>query len=209
MLTSENDAANNPLVSILWPRRGTQNSSSSVFLFFIFPFMHLSTQRFRWLQFEGNLLQLLMAASAAVHAGMGISLTWMQEQITHQSTQRTPALWSSQKEKSRRGKGNRRQISYPEGLPRRCSGKEHTDQCRRRKRHRFNPWVRKIPWRRVMATYSSILAWRIPRTEEPGGLQSMVSQSQTRLTMPTYTQAYPDRYIGSVLVSLGGHNKGG
>ena len=26
-----------------------------------------------------------------------------------------------------------------------------------------------------MATYSSILAWRIPWTEEPGGLQSMVS----------------------------------
>ena len=26
------------------------------------------------------------------------------------------------------------------------------------------------------ATHSSILAWRIPRTEEPGGLQSMGSQ---------------------------------
>ena len=27
-----------------------------------------------------------------------------------------------------------------------------------------------------MATHSSILAWRIPRTEEPGGLQSIGSQ---------------------------------
>ena len=27
-----------------------------------------------------------------------------------------------------------------------------------------------------MATHSSILAWRIPRTQEPGGLQSMKSQ---------------------------------
>ena len=27
-----------------------------------------------------------------------------------------------------------------------------------------------------MATHSSILAWRIPRTEEPGGLHSMGSQ---------------------------------
>ena len=27
-----------------------------------------------------------------------------------------------------------------------------------------------------MATYSSILAWRIPWTEEPGGLQSVGSQ---------------------------------
>ena len=30
-----------------------------------------------------------------------------------------------------------------------------------------------------MATHSSILAWKIPLTEEPGGLQSMQSQSQT------------------------------
>ena len=28
-----------------------------------------------------------------------------------------------------------------------------------------------------MATYSNILAWRIPWTEEPGGLQSLGSQS--------------------------------
>ena len=33
-----------------------------------------------------------------------------------------------------------------------------------------------------MATHSSILAWRIPCTEEPGGPQSMGSQSQTRLS---------------------------
>ena len=32
-----------------------------------------------------------------------------------------------------------------------------------------------------MATYSSILAWRIPGTEEPGGLPSMGSQSWTQL----------------------------
>ena len=33
-----------------------------------------------------------------------------------------------------------------------------------------------------MATPSSILDWRIPWTEEPGGLESMGSQSQTQLT---------------------------
>ena len=33
-----------------------------------------------------------------------------------------------------------------------------------------------------MATHSSILAWRIPWTEKPGGLQSMVSKSRTRLS---------------------------
>ena len=32
-----------------------------------------------------------------------------------------------------------------------------------------------------MATHSSILAWRIPSTEEPGEPQSMGSQCQTRL----------------------------
>ena len=33
-----------------------------------------------------------------------------------------------------------------------------------------------------MATHSSVLAWRIPGTGEPGGLPSMGSQSRTRLT---------------------------
>ena len=39
------------------------------------------------------------------------------------------------------------------------------------------------PLEEEMATHSSILAWRIPWTEEPGGLQFMGSQSQTRLSM--------------------------
>ena len=120
-------------------------------------------------------------------------------------------------------------------LPWLLSGKEST--CQRR-RCRFDPWVRKIPWRREwqptpghwhgeshgqrtwwaavhgiaksqlpggsevknphakqerqqaqvqflgqqdpleeeMATHSSVLVWEIPRTEEPGWLQSMGSQ---------------------------------
>ena len=41
-------------------------------------------------------------------------------------------------------------------------------------------WVRSLggedPLQEGMATHSSILAWRTPRTEEPGGLQSMESQ---------------------------------
>ena len=32
------------------------------------------------------------------------------------------------------------------------------------------------PLEEVMATHSSVLAWRIPWTEEPGGLQSMELQ---------------------------------
>ena len=41
-------------------------------------------------------------------------------------------------------------------------------------------WVRFLdqgdPLKKGMATHSSILAWRIPWTEEPGKLQSMQSQ---------------------------------
>ena len=41
-------------------------------------------------------------------------------------------------------------------------------------------WVGSLGWEdpleEGMATYSSILAWRIPWTEEPGGLQSIGSQ---------------------------------
>ena len=39
------------------------------------------------------------------------------------------------------------------------------------------------PLEKEMATYSSILAWEIPWTEEPGGLQSLGSKkSQTQLS---------------------------
>ena len=39
----------------------------------------------------------------------------------------------------------------------------------------------------VLATHSSTLAWRIPWTEEPGRLQSMEPQSQTRLSDRVHT----------------------
>ena len=38
-------------------------------------------------------------------------------------------------------------------------------------------WVQKIPLEEGMATHSSILAWKIPWTEEPGGLQFMGLQT--------------------------------
>ena len=44
-----------------------------------------------------------------------------------------------------------------------------------------------------MATHSSILAWRIPWTEEPGGLQSMGSQTDTaeRLSLSLWNHTIP------------------
>ena len=50
----------------------------------------------------------------------------------------------------------------------------------------WETWVQSLGWEdsleKEMATHSSTLAWKIPWTEEPGGLQSMGSQSQTRLS---------------------------
>ena len=54
-------------------------------------------------------------------------------------------------------------------------GKESICQCRRHKRHRFDPWVGKIPWRRVWQPLQCF-AWRTPWTEEPGRLWCMGSQ---------------------------------
>ena len=42
---------------------------------------------------------------------------------------------------------------------------------------------REDPLEEEMATHSSILAWKVPRTEEPGGLQSKQVQSQTQLSV--------------------------
>ena len=45
----------------------------------------------------------------------------------------------------------------------------------------WETWIQSLGWEnpveKGLATHSSILAWRIPWTEEPGGLQSMKSQT--------------------------------
>ena len=59
------------------------------------------------------------------------------------------------------------------GFPGGTRGKEPALQCKRLKRCGPDHWVRKISPEEGMATHSSILAWRIPWTEEPGSLQSI------------------------------------
>ena len=58
------------------------------------------------------------------------------------------------------------------GFPGGARGKELACQSRRQE-----TWVRSLGWEdpleKDMATHSSILAWRIPWTEEPGGPQSI------------------------------------
>ena len=50
----------------------------------------------------------------------------------------------------------------------------------------WETWVQALVWEdpleKGMATHSSILAWRIPWTEEPGGLQSMGSEKESDTT---------------------------
>ena len=45
----------------------------------------------------------------------------------------------------------------------------------------WETWVRSLgqedPLEKELATYSSILAWEIPWMEQPGGLQSIMSQN--------------------------------
>ena len=64
------------------------------------------------------------------------------------------------------------------GFPAGSSGEEPTCQCRKYKRCGFDPrWGRSLE--KGMATHASILAWRIPWTEAPGGLRSTELQSRT------------------------------
>ena len=51
-----------------------------------------------------------------------------------------------------------------------ASGKELTCQCGRCKRHKFNSWVGKIPWRRKWQSTSRL---GNPLAEEPAGLKSI------------------------------------
>ena len=48
------------------------------------------------------------------------------------------------------------------GFPSGASGKESTCKCRRHKRHGFDPWVRKIPLKKKIATHSIILELVMP-----------------------------------------------
>ena len=59
-----------------------------------------------------------------------------------------------------------------------------------------------------MAPYSSTLAWKIPWTEEPGGLQSMGSLSRTRLNDFTFTFMHWKRKWQPTPVFLPGESQG-
>ena len=58
-------------------------------------------------------------------------------------------------------------------------------------------WVQSLGWEdpleKEMATYSSILAWKIPWTEETGGLQSMgVAEESDMILQLNNNKSYTD-----------------
>ena len=69
-------------------------------------------------------------------------------------------------------RGCNESVGFPGGI----SSKEPTCQYRRLKRCGFNPLGQEDPLEEGMATHSSVLAWRIPRTEEPGGCRPGVAE---------------------------------
>ena len=68
--------------------------------------------------------------------------------------------------------------------------------------------VQEVPLEKEMATYSSILAWRIPWTEEPGRLQSLGSQrvrhdraTEHTCSLPfSFSVSFWDAYNAHVIV---------
>ena len=55
------------------------------------------------------------------------------------------------------------------------------------------------PLKEEMATHSSVLAWRIPWTEKPGGLQSMGSQ-RVRLSDRSHTRRHMERCFTALTI---------
>ena len=109
----------------------------------------------------------VVSASLAVAQGLGMVCA---NHITKVSFSEAGAcLWNP------RASVTGMHCSLTGGLPVGAHGKESACQCRR-----HEMWVaslgREDPLKEDMATHSSVLAWRVPWAEEPGGLQSMGSQ---------------------------------
>ena len=68
-------------------------------------------------------------------------------------------------------------------------GKELICLCRRLKETLIQSLVWEDPLEKGMTTHFSILAWRIPWTQEPGGLQSTGLQSRISLKWLSRTHA--------------------
>ena len=79
-------------------------------------------------------------------------------------------------------------LTYFRGLPRWCSSKESTCQCRKHIRHGFNPWVSKIPWSRKRQPTPVFLHGKIHRQRSLAGYspwRHKQSYTAKRMSMQT------------------------
>ena len=63
------------------------------------------------------------------------------------------------------------------------------------------------PLEKGMATHSNILVWRIPRTEDPGGLQSMESQESDMIGHSTDHDALICRIVTKQKTNINKSNR--
>ena len=92
-------------------------------------------------------------------------------------------------------------FNFPGG----SSGKEPPCQCRRGKRHRFDPRVRKILWRRAWQPTPVLLPGESQEQRSQGGYSPWVAKSRTRLKQLAPVHIFPLRtfsYSGSEYQSL-------
>ena len=69
----------------------------------------------------------------------------------------------------------------PQGLPRWLIGKEPACQCRSSRRRRFDPWVRRTPWRRKWQPAPVILPGESHGPRSLAGYSPQEAKSWTRL----------------------------
>ena len=89
--------------------------------------------------------------------------------------------------------------TYLPGKPGSASGKERACQCRRHKTCRFDPWVRKIPWRRKCQASPVFLPGESHGQRKPGGLLYPWGHKESDTTKVTQQQQLSKKPVRSVM----------
>ena len=88
------------------------------------------------------------------------------------------------------GKVDRDKLWRWMGVPGHASGKESVGQCRRRKRHGFDPWVRKIPWYRKWQPTIVFSPGKFHGQRRLAGYAHGVAKNQTRPKLAVHSDCY-------------------
>ena len=68
--------------------------------------------------------------------------------------------------------------------------KEPTYECRKHRKHRFDPWVRKIPWRKVWQPTPVVFPGEYHGQSNPVGNSLQGQKSWTRLNNLVWTHVF-------------------